>query len=256
MASNTKKRGEFQEQVVVVTGAAKGIGKATALAFSQQEAAVVLVDVLEKEMERIVGSIKKRGGKAIAIKADVSDKSQIQEVVEKTLKQFATIDILINNAGIVGPSGPAIQLDEKDWDAVFQINLKSIFLFCKIVVPLMLKNKKGNIVNVASIAGKESSEQLCAYSASKAGVISFTRVLAKELALSGIRVNSVAPSLVATGLLSSLSTKFLDKSLARVPMKRLGRPEEVADSILFLASNKSSFITGQCLNLTGGRGEY
>lgn len=120
----------------------------------------------------------------------------------------------------------------------------------------MIKNKKGNIVNVASIAGKESSEQLCAYSASKAGVIAFSRVLAKELALTGIRVNSIAPSLVSTGLLSSLSKKFLDKSLARVPMKRLGRPEEVADSILFLASDKSSFITGQCLNLTGGRGEY
>ncbi|MEW6185074.1 MAG: SDR family NAD(P)-dependent oxidoreductase [Thermodesulfobacteriota bacterium] len=256
MVSTKNRREEFRGQVVIVTGAAKGIGKATALAFSQEGAIVVLVDVLEKEMARVLGLIKKRKRSGLAVCADVSDESQIQEVIQKTLKQFKTIDILVNNAGIVGPGGPAIQLEEKDWDRVFQINLKSVFLFCKQVVPIMIKNKKGNIVNVASIAGKESSAQLCAYSASKAGVISFTRVLAKELALTGIRVNSLAPSLVATGLLSSLSQKFLDQSLARVPMKRLGRPEEVADSILFLASNKSSFITGQCLNLTGGRGEY
>jgi NAD(P)-dependent dehydrogenase (short-subunit alcohol dehydrogenase family) len=256
MGSNAKKRGEFAGKVVVITGAARGIGKATALKFSEQGAFVVIVDVLEKEMGKVSGYIKKRRNKVLAIKADVSDNEQIQEVVQKTLKHFGTIDILINNAGIVGPSGPAINLDEKDWDTVFQINLKSMFLFCKSIVPVMIKNKRGNIVNVASIAGKESSEQLCAYSTSKAGVICFSRVLAKELALDGIRVNSIAPSLVSTGLISSLSKEFLDKSLARVPMRRLGRPEEVADSILFLASDKSSFITGQCINLAGGRGEY
>jgi NAD(P)-dependent dehydrogenase (short-subunit alcohol dehydrogenase family) len=255
MASNKKEQREFEGKVVVITGAARGIGKATALKFSEKGAVVVIVDVLEKEMEKVLGSIKKRKNKVLAIKADVSDKEQIQEVVQKTLKQFGTIDILINNAGIVGPSGPTIHLDEKDWDAVFQINLKSMFLFCKSVVPIMIKNKKGNIVNVASIAGKEASEQLCAYSASKAGVICFSKVLAKEIALNGIRVNSIAPSLVDTEILSSLSKKFLDKSLSKVPMKRLGRPEEVADSILFLASDKSSFITGQCFNITGGRGD-
>lgn len=130
MGKSTKKRGEFEGKVVVITGAAKGIGKATALKFSEQGAVVVLVDVLEKEVGKVLGLIKKRGGKAIAIKADVSDKEQIQEIVRKTLKQFGTIDILINNAGIVGPSGPTIHLDEKDWDHVFQINLKSMFLFC------------------------------------------------------------------------------------------------------------------------------
>jgi 2-dehydro-3-deoxy-L-rhamnonate dehydrogenase (NAD+) len=255
MGSNSKNRGEFERKVVVITGAARGIGKATAMKFSEQGAIVVIVDVLEKEMEEVCGSIKKRKNKVLAIKADVSDKEQIQEVVQKTLKHFGTIDILINNAGIVGPSGPTIHLDERDWDTVFQINLKSMFLFCKSVVPIMIKNKKGNIVNVASIAGKEASEQLCAYSASKAGVICFSKVLAKEVALNGIRVNSIAPSLVDTEILSSLSKKFLDKSLSKVPMKRLGRPEEVADSILFLASDKSSFITGQCFNITGGRGD-
>jgi NAD(P)-dependent dehydrogenase (short-subunit alcohol dehydrogenase family) len=255
MRSDTKKHGEFEGKVVVITGAARGIGKATALKFSKQGAVVVIVDVLEKEMGKVCGFIKKRKNKVLAIKADVSKNEQIQEVVQKTLKHFGTIDILINNAGIVGPSGPTIHLDERDWDTVFQINLKSMFLFCKSVVPIMIKNKKGNIVNVASIAGKEASEQLCAYSASKAGVICFSKVLAKEVALEGIRVNSIAPSLVSTEILSSLSKKFLDKSLSKVPMKRLGRPEEVADSILFLASDKSSFITGQCLNITGGRGD-
>ena len=255
MRSDTKNRGKFEGKVVVITGAARGIGKATALKFSKQGAVVVVVDVLEKEMGKVCGSIKKRKNKVLAIKADVSNNEQIQEVVQKTLKHFGTIDILINNAGIVGPSGPTIHLDERDWDTIFQINLKSMFLFCKSVVPIMIKNKKGNIVNVASIAGKEASEQLCAYSASKAGVICFSKVLAKEVALDGIRVNSIAPSLVSTEILSSLSKKFLDKSLSKVPMKRLGRPEEVADLILFLASDESSFITGQCLNITGGRGD-
>ncbi|MBI5605490.1 MAG: SDR family oxidoreductase [Deltaproteobacteria bacterium] len=256
MSAKVIKKGAFEKQVVVITGGARGIGRATALEFSRQGAFVTVVDVLEKEMGEVCGSIKKMGRKALALKADVSDNEQVQEVVQKTFEHFGSIDILVNNAGIVGPIGPIINLDEKDWDAVFQINLKGAFLVSKSIAPIMIKNKKGNIVNVASIAGKEGSERLGAYSASKAGLIGFSRVLAKELVSDGIRVNCIAPALVSTEILSPLPQKFLDKSLLRIPMKRMGHPEEVADLILFLASDKSSYITGQCYNITGGRGDY
>jgi 3-oxoacyl-[acyl-carrier protein] reductase len=180
----------------------------------------------------------------------------VQYVVKKTLDDFRKIDVLVNNAAIAGPSGPVINLAEKDWDDIFRINLKSMFLFCKNVVPVMINNKKGNIVNLASIAGKEGNENLGAYSASKAGVMCLSRVLAKEVAMYGIRVNSIAPALINTAMPASVPKEIIDKLLTKIPLGRMGEPEEVANLILFLSSEKSSFITGQCFNITGGRGDY
>jgi NAD(P)-dependent dehydrogenase (short-subunit alcohol dehydrogenase family) len=256
MRNNGKDSLGFEGKVVLITGAAKGIGKTTALAFSEQSAKVVLVDVLEEELKEVHEIIQKAGRKVLSIQGDVSDNSQVQDAVKKTIKVFGKIDVLVNNAGIDVGSAPILNVTEEMWDKSLQVNLKSVFYFCKSVVPVMLENGKGSIVNVASIAGKEPNENMAPYAVSKAGMICFSRVLAKEVAKDGIRVNCVAPGLTKTDLLVNLSPEQFDRLLKKIPMGRVGYPEEVADLILFLSSEKSSFITGQCFNIAGGRGEY
>lgn len=256
MRNNGKDSLGFEGKVVLITGAAKGIGKTTALAFSEQSAKVVLVDVLEEELKEVHEIIQKAGREVLSIQGDVSDNSQVQDAVKKTIKVFGKIDVLVNNAGIDVGSAPILNVTEEMWDKSLQVNLKSVFYFCKSVVPVMLENGKGSIVNVASIAGKEPNENMAPYAVSKAGMICFSRVLAKEVAKDGIRVNCVAPGLTKTDLLVNLSPEQFDRLLKKIPMGRVGYPEEVADLILFLSSEKSSFITGQCFNIAGGRGEY
>jgi NAD(P)-dependent dehydrogenase (short-subunit alcohol dehydrogenase family) len=256
MMSNEGMLSEFEEKVVIVTGAASGIGRAVAIEFAREGAVLVLVDVLEKELAEVERIIKKMGKRVLPLRKDVSDYDQVLDVVKRTVEKFGDIDVLVNSAGIAGPNGPLVNLTEEDWDRILMINLKSVFLFCKSVLPVMIKNKKGKIVNIASIAGKEGNENQSAYSASKAGVISLSRALAKELAVYGIRVNSVAPALIRTSMASSIPEEFADTLLRKIPMGRMGEPEEVANLIVFLSSDKSSFITGQCFNVTGGRGDY
>jgi NAD(P)-dependent dehydrogenase (short-subunit alcohol dehydrogenase family) len=247
---------EFEGKVALITGAAKGIGKTTALAFSEKGAKVVLLDVLEEELKEVHGIIRKAGREVLSIQGNASDNSQVQNAVKKILKAFGEIDVLVNNAGIDVGSAPILKVTEEMWDRSLQVNLKSVFYFCKAVVPIMLESGKGSIVNVASIAGREPNEDMAPYAVSKAGMICFSRVLAKEVAKDGIRVNCVAPGLTKTDLLKNLSPEQFDRLLKKIPMGRVGYPEEVADLILFLSSEKSSFITGQCFNIAGGRGEY
>ena len=256
MTTNDKASLRFEGNVAIVTGAAKGIGKTTALAFSAQGATVVLVDVLEEELNEVHGIIQKAGREVLSVQGDVSDNSQVQNAVKKTVMDFGKIDVLVNNAGIDVGSAPIVNVTEEMWDKSLQVNLKSVFYFCKSVVPVMLENGKGSIVNVASIAGKEPNENMAPYAVSKAGMICFSRVLAKEVAKEGIRVNCVAPGLTKTDLLKNLSPEQFDRLLKKIPMERVGYPEEVADLILFLSSERASFITGQCFNIAGGRGEY
>jgi NAD(P)-dependent dehydrogenase (short-subunit alcohol dehydrogenase family) len=256
MITSEKDSPRFEENVVLITGAAKGIGRTTALAFSEQGAKVVLVDVLEEELKEVDEIIQKAGREVLSIQGDVSDNRQVQNAVKETVKAFGRIDVLVNNAGIDVGSAPIINVTEEMWDKSLQVNLKSAFYFCKSVVPIMLENAKGSIVNVASIAGKEPNENMAPYAVSKAGVICFSRVLAKEVARDGIRVNCIAPGLTKTDLLKNLSPEQFDRLLKKIPMGRVGYPEEVADLILFLSSEGSSFITGQCFNIAGGRGEY
>jgi NAD(P)-dependent dehydrogenase (short-subunit alcohol dehydrogenase family) len=247
---------EFEGKVALITGAAKGIGKTTALAFSEKGAKVVLLDVLEEELKEVHGIIRKAGREVLSIQGNASDNSQVQNAVKKILKAFGEIDVLVNNAGIDVGSAPILKVTEEMWDRSLQVNLKSVFYFCKAVVPIMLESGKGSIVNVASIAGREPNEDMAPYAVSKAGMICFSRVLAKEVAKDGIRVNCVAPGLTKTDLLKNLSPEQFDRLLKKIPMGRVGYPEEVADLILFLSSEKSSFITGQCFNISGGRGKY
>lgn len=254
--ANGKFGNEFENEVVVVTGAARGIGKATALEFCNHGASLVVIDILEKELKEVHKIIQQMGVQVLSLKADLSDNNQVQDVVKKTIDDFKKVDVLVNNAGISGPTVSITNLPEEEWDKVLRVNLKSMFLLCKSIVPVMVENKKGSIVNVASIAGKEGNENMGAYSVSKAGVICFSRVLAKELAIHGIRVNSIAPSVINTEMLSPVPKELIDSLLKKIPMGRMGDPGEVANLILFLASKESSFITGQCFNITGGRGDY
>lgn len=247
---------ELEKRICVVTGAAKGVGRATALRLSREGAVVVLVDVLETELRAVAELIRRSGQKSSVRKADLSDGHDIRGVVDETMKEFGRIDILVNNAGIVGPTKKSWEIREEEWDRVFQINLKSVYHLCRMVIPAMIQRKDGRIINVASIAGKEGNENLAAYSASKAGVICFSRVLAKEVAPSGIRVNCIAPALIETDMVKEMPKEQVDFLLNKIPLRRLGQPEEVAELILFLASDRSSFITGQCFNVTGGRGDY
>jgi 3-oxoacyl-[acyl-carrier protein] reductase len=249
---------EFEGKVVIITGAARGIGKTTALEFSKKGATVVIVDILEQELKEVSEIIQKMDKKVLPLKADVSDNSQVQDVIKRTIDNFAKIDVLVNNAAIGGELMPAVNLTEEIWDRILRINLKSVFLFCKGVVPFMIENKKGSIVNVGSLAGKNGNEKMSAYSVSKAGVHIFSRVLAKEVVREGIRVNSIAPGLIHTDMTSTseLPKDIADALLSNNPMGRKGYPEEVANLILFLSSEKASYITGQCINVSGGKGDY
>ena len=246
---------QLKDRVVIITGAARGIGRETALLFSKNGAVVIPVDISESELEEVNGIIGKQG-ECLPMVADVSKFIDVENIVNNIIEKYGKIDILVNNAGIVGQTQKMWEIQEKDWDNIILTNLKSVFLFCKLVVSLMIDKKRGNIVNIASIAGKEGNENLAAYSASKAGVMCLSRALAKELAPYGIRVNSIAPALIKTAMMAEMPQSQIDFLLNKIPMGRVGKPEEVAELIMFLASDRSSFITGQCINVTGGRGDY
>lgn len=256
MVSGNQESLEFKEKVVVITGAAKGIGKATALAFGNRGAAVVLVDLLEEELENVRGIIQKNGDSALALRGDVSDINQVKDIIQKIVQNFKKIDVLVNNAGIDPGSAPVVDITDEMWDKALAVNLKSVFYFCRSIVPIMKDIGKGCIVNVASIAAKEPNENMAPYAVSKAGMICFSRVLAKEVAKDNIRVNSIAPALTQTELIEELSREQFQKLLEKIPMGRIAYPEEIAELILFLSSERSSYITGQCYNISGGRGEY
>jgi 3-oxoacyl-[acyl-carrier protein] reductase len=247
---------DFEGKVAIVTGGARGIGRATAEAFLRSGAAVAIVDILANELKGTSAALEKTGGKVLSLKGDVSDSAQVADMVKETIDAFGRIDFLVNNAGVGDVIGPVATLTEEDWDRVLRINLKSVFLFSKAVLPAMLRNQKGSIVNLGSLAGKEANENMAAYSVSKAGVICFSRVLAKELAKTGIRVNSIAPGLTDTPFTANPPKEVIDTLVAKIPMGRKGRPEEMADMILFLCSDKAAFITGQCYNVSGGRGDF
>lgn len=239
--------------VAIITGAANGIGKATALEFAKQGAKVVICDIDAKKGKYLNNQIKHLGYISIFIKADVRKKEDIERVIRKTLKEFKKIDILVNNAGIYIQK-EIFKITETEWDKVINNNLKGMYLLVSKISKQMIKKKKGKIISIGSIFGKVGYGNMTLYSTVNGGIISFTKSLAIELAPYKINVNVVSPGIIATKMNEELLTnlKIKKELLSNIPLERIGLPEEVADSIVFLASNKSNFITGHNLIVDGG----
>jgi NAD(P)-dependent dehydrogenase (short-subunit alcohol dehydrogenase family) len=239
----------------VVTGAKGGIGKAAAILLAQSGADVAVVDRIidDGQLEAVAQDIRSMGRLSVAIQADVRYKAQVERFIQQSLCDLGAVDILVNCAGIVSTS-KMIDMPEEEWDETVDVNLKGIFLCCQAAAPNMIQRGSGNMINIASEFGLRAAIDRGAYCASKAGVINLTRVLALELAEYNIRVNSIAPGVIKTPLSWRRwsDSAILKDSEARIPMRRLGAPEEVASAILFLSSDASSYITGQNLLVDGG----
>lgn len=252
----TNKFCDLNGKVAIVTGAAKGMGKADAIKLAQAGAKVVLADISLQECQLVVDEIRKIRGEAIALKCDVSKKSEVNSVVIETIKKFGKIDILVNNAGIF-PSEPFLQMPEANFEKVIDVNLKGCFLMAQATAIEMAKQKYGTIINIASIAMGQVGvgfAGLTHYCASKGGMVAMSEAMALELAPLGIRVNCIAPGAIDTPGVSSskMDPKVLEGMLSMVPLKRMGKSEEIANAVLFLASDESSYMTGSTMIVDGG----
>jgi len=242
---------ELQNKVALVTGGAQGIGKTIGEELTKAGAHVVLGDVNLEGAQVTAEAINNNGGSASAIKIDVSNATEVQQVFDFIMKDKKPVDIVVNNAGITR-DGLMLRMKEIDWDLVLDINLKGSFLCSQQAAKQMMKQKSGVIVNISSIVGVMGNFGQANYSASKAGVIGLTKTLAREVASRGIRVNAVAPGFIDTEMTRTLDETIRQKLIEQIPLSRLGLPEDVARCVSFLVSDKSSYITGQVINLNGG----
>jgi len=240
----------LKDKVAIVTGGANGIGEGVAIKFAQEGAKVVIGDLKEDEVKKAEQKIKDMGGTAIGVVCNVADKASVDAMVKKAVDTFGTVDILINNAGI---TRDAIfhKMTEQQWDQVFDVNLKGVFYCCQAVVPMMRDKGYGKIVNISSVSRFGNPGQ-ANYAATKAGLVGFTRNLAKELGPKGITVNAVAPGSVETAMFLAVPEKIREISARANALQRPGTIEELAYSILFFASDESAYVTGQCLQVDGG----
>ncbi len=240
----------LSEHVAIVTGASRGIGRATALALAATGVKVVVNYAQSSAAaDAVVQAIQQDGGTAIAIKADVSKSEEVENLIQQTQEQWGRVDILVNNAGITRDT-LLLRMKLEDWQAVIDLNLTGVFLTTKVVSKLMLKQKSGRIINITSVAGLMGNPGQANYSAAKAGVIGFTKTVAKEFASRGVTVNAVAPGFIATDMTHDLKA---DEILKFIPLARYGQPEEVAGMIRFLAIDPAAaYITGQVFNVDGG----
>ena len=243
---------DLKDRTAVVTGGAAGIGFAIAQRLAQSGATVCLWD---RDAKALAESARALGG-AHTVQLDVSDEAQVQRALEETLAKIPRVDVLVCSAGITGPNLTTWDYPLADWKQVLDINLTGVFLCNKVVVPHLRKNDYGRIVNIASIAGKEGNPNASAYSASKAGVISLTKSLGKELAKTGIRVNCVTPAAVKTGMFGQMTQAHIDFMLSKIPMGRFGQVEEIAALVAWLCTEECSFSTGAVFDLSGGRAVY
>ena len=241
----------FEYKVAIITGGASGIGRSTALAFAAQGAKVVVADV--QDGTETLELVKKAGGEGIFVRCDVSHENDVKQLVEKTIQVYGRLDFGVNNAGTEGVQTTVQDLTEKDWDRTIDINLKGIWLCMKYEIPYLLKQGKGAIVNTASIAGVVGFANMAAYVASKHAVVGLTKVAALELAKTGIRVNAICPGVIHTPMVDRALSPELEKVYnAMIPMGRMGKPEEMAETILYLCSDSASYVTGQVMVADGG----
>ena len=248
----TPKFCDLRGKVAIITGAAKGMGKAHALKLALVGAKIVVSDISKEECQLVVDEIKKARGEAIAVKCDISNKTEVDNLIKETLNAFKKIDILVNNAGIF-PFQPFLEMQEKDFMKVIDVNLKGYFLCSQGVAKEMAKQKSGSIVNISSIASIKGFAGLSHYCASKGGIMAMTKALALELAPMGIRINDIDPGAIETpGATGGQDKKGDDKLIATVPLKRWGKSEEVSNAVLFLASDESSYMTGSVMVVDGG----
>jgi 3-oxoacyl-[acyl-carrier protein] reductase len=240
----------FQDKVAIITGGANGIGQATVMAFASEGAKIVIVDLAARG-EEVAAKIRQNGGEALFIQANVSNSEEVQAVVKRTIDSYGQIDILVNNAGITRDN-LIIKMKEEDWDLVIKVNLSSAYHFSKAVIRPMMRKRFGRIINLASVVGLAGQAGQTNYAASKAGIIAFTKSLAKEVGSRNITVNAVAPGFIKTALTDVLPPELVQASIDNTPLARLGEVEDVAKAILFLASDDASFITGHVLTVDGG----
>jgi len=235
----------------IVTGAARGIGKSIAIKLAGAGFNIVVSDVLIEEAEKTVEELKEFGIKSIAVKTDVSNAGAVGNLMKVTEEKFGTIDILVNNAGITRDN-LSIRMAEKDWDMVIDINLKGTFLCSQAAAKIMMKNRFGRIVNIASVSGILGTAGQCNYASSKAGIISLSKSMARELGSRDITINAVAPGYIITEMTEKLPEKVKEAYVAQIPLKRGGTPDDIANVVKFLVSPDASYITGTVINVSGG----
>lgn len=242
---------EFDGKVALVTGGSSGIGKATALAFARAGANVVIASRRVTEGEQTVHEICERGGDAIFVKTDISKASEVEGLMNQTIEFYGRLDYACNNAGTF-VMGRLFELSEEEWDRTINANLKGIWLSLKYQIPIMLQQKGGVIVNMASMSAIIGNPGVSIYSASKGGVVALTQSAAIEYAASGIRINAISPGVIRTPMVDDIPTPLLEDIQSKHPIGRLGKPEEIADAVVWLCSDKASFVTGHNMVIDGG----
>jgi len=238
-------------RIAFVTGASQGIGRTCALRLAKEGAAVAVAARNQEKLNELVAEITAAGGKAAAFALDVANEDQVKETIKAAIAQFGKIDILVNNAGITRDQ-LVMRMKRADWDAVLQTNLTSAYLCIQAVIPSMLKQRWGRIINITSVFGQMGQAGQANYSASKAGLIGLTMAMAREVASRNITVNAVAPGFIDTSMTAALSEDFKQTAVNQIPLGRVGKPEDVAAAVRFLASEEASYITGHVLNVNGG----
>ena len=242
---------QLANQIAVITGAGRGIGRAIALKFAAEGADIACVSRTAENAEKIAVEVRAMGRKAWAFAVDVADSAAVTAAAEKILAEAGKVDILVNNAGVT-KDGLLMRMSEADWETVLNTNLKGAFLFTQALSRFFLKQRSGRIINISSVIGLIGNAGQCNYAASKAGLLGFTKAVAKEFASRGVTVNALAPGFIETDMTAALSEEMKTQLLERIPLRALGRPEDIAEGALYLAGAGARYVTGQVLSIDGG----